>query len=519
MPRKGKKRRAAELREKLKTEKIKNDSESTQSFPSEYKEIRNESTVVSGSLHQGDTRFEYPGVQCTFISFYALIYMFDHPPQVWTFADIDTCVIDGNNRFIQHCKEQNMHPQMLLAKELPQKVSIGDRTFECFQSDDDIKFGALTGIAVDDESGMITFAEAISLSLTKFQSCLLFCGGLTVAMAQHESRIYVFDPHSRGKNGLLHPEGSAVLVSFPSIRETILFLETLFTQSLRVSSVEQFELVPFIIAKAESNSQVATTSSHNDCRNELLETIIPKNISETQTESKVFATIHADATELSQEAMKAYFEDQYMRDAARREQSAKRMKKMRSTPEGLKKNRETAAKAMKRRRSTSEGHARNRESGCKSMKRIRNTIEGQLKNREKAAKAMKRKRSTSEGLVKDRESRCNSMKRIRNTPEGQLKNRETAAKAMRRKRSTTEGLVKSRESRCNSMKRIRNTAEGQFKNRETAGKAMKRKRSTSEGQAKSRESGLRSMKRKRNSTEGDKRKKTQPKCWICTRCQ
>ena len=45
--------------------------------------------VVSGTLHQGDTRFQYPGVQCTYISFFALISMELKSPHLWTTHDID----------------------------------------------------------------------------------------------------------------------------------------------------------------------------------------------------------------------------------------------------------------------------------------------------------------------------------------------------------------------------------------------------------------------------------------------
>ena len=583
MPRKGRKRRAAELREKLKTEKLREEPKSSSSEP---KKSVNEWTVLSGSIHQGDIRFQYPGIQCTFISFYALISMLDNPPKVWTFEDIDACVIEGNNRFIQHCNAMKTDPKMLLAKELPEIMSKGDRTFTCSQLDTEIKFGVLDTVTENKESGMNTFAEAMILAFTRFNSCLLFCGGLTVALARSESMFYIFDPHSRGKDGLLHPQGSAVLVCFSCIRETIRFLEKLFIQSLRVTSGEQFELVPFIISRLKSKSHLAPSSIHDECnngRNELSENEIPEPTSVssttsemvnptivTPTKSDMVNPMQKNANDLSEEAVKTYFEDQYKRDEAykkrndisktntvpanrneymknymrnirktqsskteqkqvrHREQSAKGMRKIRSTSEGRAKNREstcksmksiretiegqlknreTAAKAMKRKRATSEGLTKNRESGCKSMKRIRNTIEGQLKNRETAVKAMKRKRSTSEGLEKNREAGCKSMKRLRNTTEGQLKNRETAAKAMKRKRCTFEGQAKNRESGCKSMKRIRNTTEGQLKNRETAVKAMRRKRSTYEGQAKSRESGCKSMKRIRNSSEGVQRKK------------
>ena len=46
--------------------------------------------VVSGTLHQGDCRFQYPGIQCTFISFWALISMIIKNPLSWNAKDVDS---------------------------------------------------------------------------------------------------------------------------------------------------------------------------------------------------------------------------------------------------------------------------------------------------------------------------------------------------------------------------------------------------------------------------------------------
>ena len=176
--------------------------------------------------------------------------MIDKPPQEWTFADIDACVIDGNAYFIEHCKERNMRPQMLLANELPQSITIGNHMFVCFQSDDKIETGILGFNEAEAEHSINTLTDAMIRSFAASDSCLLFCGGLTVAIVQRESMWFVFDPHSRGNDGLLNPDGSAVLVSFSCIRKTNLFLERLFTQSLGLSLLTQFELVSLNISKA-----------------------------------------------------------------------------------------------------------------------------------------------------------------------------------------------------------------------------------------------------------------------------
>ena len=124
MPRRGKKSKAAEQREQKKIEYDKCDNSDMQTRFSENElsqdtHILADRKVVSGTLHQGDTRFQYPGIQCTYISYFALISMELKSPHLWTTHDIDTCVINGNFGFVKHCFERKLQPQMLMAKELP----------------------------------------------------------------------------------------------------------------------------------------------------------------------------------------------------------------------------------------------------------------------------------------------------------------------------------------------------------------------------------------------------------------
>ena len=45
--------------------------------------------VVSGSLNQGNGRFEYPGIQCTYLSLYAIICAQQKHPSTWCPSDVD----------------------------------------------------------------------------------------------------------------------------------------------------------------------------------------------------------------------------------------------------------------------------------------------------------------------------------------------------------------------------------------------------------------------------------------------
>ena len=208
-------------------------------------------SVVSGTLHQGDVRFQYPGVQCTFISFWALVLMENKSPLLWNATDIDSCIVDGNDRFIKHCFKSEIQPRQLLVKELPQSTDAYNSLIQLSQFDSGIKAGTLNqpkSIGATN-AVFISIEEAILGCFHTFNSCFLVCGGQTVAIAKRQNRFFVFDSHSRGKDGLLHHTGNAVLVSFIKIQDLIDFVKKLFIESLRLKPAEQFELVPVTIFK------------------------------------------------------------------------------------------------------------------------------------------------------------------------------------------------------------------------------------------------------------------------------
>ena len=164
-------------------------------------------SVVSGTLHQGNIRFQYPGVQCTFISFWALVLMENKSPLLWNVTDINSCIVDGNDRFVKHCFDIKIQPRQLLVKELPLSAEAPNSVIQLSQSDSEIKVGMLNQpISVDKTNAVfISIEEAVLRCFQRFNSCFLVCGGQTIAMAKRQNKFFIFDSHSRGKDGLLQP--------------------------------------------------------------------------------------------------------------------------------------------------------------------------------------------------------------------------------------------------------------------------------------------------------------------------
>ena len=102
-------------------------------------------------------------------------------------------------------------PRQLLVKELPQSINTGKSLIKLDQLDSNIKVGTLDQQSLKNTTvGICTIDEAILKSFDQFTSCFLVCGGQTIALAKRQNRFFVFDSHSRGKDGLLHHVGSAV---------------------------------------------------------------------------------------------------------------------------------------------------------------------------------------------------------------------------------------------------------------------------------------------------------------------
>ena len=256
---------------------------------------------------------------------------------------------------------------------------------------------------------------------------------------------FVFDPHSRGKDGLLHPDGSAVLASFPCIRGALLFLEKLLTQSLRLSMLTQFELVPLYILRTQP---IRPLNTERECKS------IPSQADElashTSTGLNTNDISDKNEHELSKNSIETYFEDQYKRDKAHKE----RHRSLKTAIDTSKRN-EYMKNYM---RSVRQKHRFKKRQTILAKQRIKDilaTDEGRIKQKDWSAKAMKRIRSTPEGQAKSRESGCKSMKKIRNSAEGITRSREITKKCMKKALSTNDGKMRHNKSSIKTMKQLR----------------------------------------------------------------
>ena len=510
MPGKSKRQKAAEQRKIKKRHYTNFDTSTTPdyAFSGELlQEVRANSNckVTSGTFHQGDTRFQYPGIQCTYISFWALICMKNKDPVSWQASDIDLCLQEGNDKFLEHCIELRTEPNMLLVKDLPRCIKTKKSVFDCIQSDDDIITGTLDQQIYVETIGFssVSIAEAICRGFDRSNSCLLVCGGQTIAIAKNDNHFFIFDPHSRGKDGFLHPTGSAVLVSFSRLQCLISFIESLFSCSLLLRPSELFELVPIIISKRKDKKQTKGPSFLNVNHDTDFETHVERMCSACpvvhQAKQHLLNDQKQHITARHEKAIQSYFADQEKRDKEHRvNRQCLNLCETRNR-------RQYIRKYMQKRRENESFRKQENKSAQIRMKKIIKTDIGRLKNKERAAEAMRKIRCTEQGKLKNQKQAAEGMKKIRVTEHRRFKNQKRVAEGMRTILSSEEGRKKHNERSCERIKKILNTEKGRQKHNERSEKGMKKMLSTEKGRQKHNEKSKTGMK-KMLSTEKGKQK-------------
>ena len=509
-------------------------------------------SVVSGTLHQGDLRFQYPGIQCTFISFWALVLMESKPPHSWNTNDINHCIIDGNDNFLKHCSKLEIQPRQLLVTELPNSVNVHDGIVQLEQLDGDIKVGTMNQNKLESTTSPLctTIEEAIISCFKHLNTCFLVCGGQTIAIAKRRNMFFVFDSHSRGKDGLLNHTGSAVLVYFTEILNLIRFIEKLFIESLRLRSSEQFELVPVSISKRNDNGEKETEAAsvvatgpdtlpdmpskeldisnlHDQVASDTmvsdLSYIQNQNVTKLHeqdmqfyfTDQKKRDTIHRQANvnynpnvvnrTSRKEYMKTYMQKRRNDDSFRKESnvvSFKSHQKKRATEDGRQKYNEQATKSRDNSRNTEEGRQKLRKQSAERKKKMLSTEKGRQKHREQSFLTMKKMLSTEEGRRKHKEQSFQTMKKMLNTEEGRQKHKEQSFQTMKKMLSTEEGRQKHKKRSLETAKKMLGTEEGRQKHRVRSFEAMKKMISTEKGRQKHRERSAKGMKKITNTEEG-----------------
>ena len=479
-------------------------------------------------------------------------------PLVWTGKDIDSCIMRGNDGFIQHCFERNWKPKMLLVNELPQVMNMNGVVFECRQSDIDIAIGTLAQVMPSGSMCIsLTIHDAVLKCFDMSDSCLLVCGGQTIAVAKRENRYFIFDPHSRDANGMQHHDGSAVLVSFIDIQSLIGFIEKLLMNSLKLQPTEQFELVPIFISE-QRFSKIKQVIDTSVAEIGMVDDSVQENPAKQCSQSD--ASTHTNAQNVDADgntvigsmhirAIDSYFADQkkrdrdfrgkrslnqiddtcrnskrnnYMRNYMQKRRSndsfrindnlkaAKRMKRIVSTDEGRKKHNEKEEKKHLRKECVrysvlKEGREKHNKRSAEGMRKILSTDKGREKHNKRSAEGMQKFLSTDKGREKHNKSSVETMQKILSTEKGREKHNKSSVETMQKILSTEKGREKHNKSSVETMQKILSTEKGREKHNKSSVETMQKILSTEKGREKHNKCSVKTM-RKILSTEEGKQK-------------
>ena len=491
MPRRGKKSKAAQQREIMKGEFDQSQSRISELRVSNSSRISHAKTVLSGTLNQGDARFLCPGIQCTYISFLSLVKMIEKEPESWTTADVDSCIIDGNCRFMKHCRMLHIEPKMLMANELPEIISFSEKSFVCKQSDRQIIVGLLKP-NTDANYVSKTLCDGLSEVFSTADSCLLICGGLTVGLSKHSDSFFAFDPHSRGKDGLVSPTGTAVLIVFPNLNQMIAHFERLFLESLKLRCYEQFELVPLTISRQmleniDTLGNSNSTSTNEESKKEKKVDHV-KNTTDASKQQDTSDKNERSNLALPSNAIKSYFEDQKNREklfqkgkslndlknSLDRKQYMQRYMRKKRESETFKRNENKAAKLrMQQNRSTSEGHEINKKRSAEGMKKLLKDSDARNKHNQMSSETMRKRLCTSEERIKHNEKSAKSMKKMMANDEKRQKHKERTAEGMRKMLTDEKKRQKHNETSADGMRKLLTDEKRRQKHKEKAIECMR----------------------------------------------
>ena len=163
------------------------------------------SSIVQGSFNQACVKYgEAAGSQCAAIALFALCFPQNFSPFSWTTSVIDVVLGKGTELY---CSLQTL--RFLEVTDLPSLVYANSTVYHTTFSYSHQSW--LTHESVD------TFNTLLSHSLSQSKNVLLWDGHITLALMKTNDAVFLFDSHSRDKQGRIADAGLSSLLQFPSV--------------------------------------------------------------------------------------------------------------------------------------------------------------------------------------------------------------------------------------------------------------------------------------------------------------
>ncbi|XP_029933209.1 uncharacterized protein LOC115377537 [Myripristis murdjan] len=172
--------------------------------------------VVRGSFHQGNARFVYGGVQCMAIALVSLAKHTVRSAFSWDRLDLDRALVEGDELYTS-LRDLNIfsHVSNLLSvPDLPQQLELDGQLFRFSFGDTVLGEVGVTEGEYIDFGVFISLRNGLERIFSQYTTCLLTMCGNTTAIVREGGRFAVVDSHSRSNTGLLHHDGTSVVLHF-----------------------------------------------------------------------------------------------------------------------------------------------------------------------------------------------------------------------------------------------------------------------------------------------------------------
>ncbi len=199
----------------------------------------------AGTYHQGDEKFSLDsrGRQCTPIACTALIVGSKINPNVWSSDTIDNIVNLGDEMY-QTIRNINQGHHYIECDELPRHVYINCLNGATFKVQQGILLNGNTSTGTD------SLERDLMTACTSTVGCILVSSIYTIAVIKPkmQDHYYVFDSHSRGKDGRMNSDGKAMLWLCKTPDALVRHIENMYAD-ISGSLEQQYDVFPLQVSQ------------------------------------------------------------------------------------------------------------------------------------------------------------------------------------------------------------------------------------------------------------------------------
>ena len=205
---------------------------------------------IQGTFHQAHPKFgETSGIQCACNSLFAICWSSIKRVSIWKSWDLDYVLEHGDALF----KDNNIL-RPLSVEELPETILINGHV---------LKVEMLSNV-----NRLLGASILFDKELLPGNGLIFTTNGYCFSLIWAKQNVFLFDSHSRNKEGSFVESGSSILLAFKSLSDVEKYIKTEYAKHILNFSDTQFDL-QYIKITTESTSASSILSSVNKARNRI----------------------------------------------------------------------------------------------------------------------------------------------------------------------------------------------------------------------------------------------------------